>query len=330
MCFNLWRVIRTQRPRHNTASSVCRSCAYPLARRLSSGNGKPPTSSQPEPPGGVRLDDGDVNDEEDEFSMISAIDDEAAAQIMKSGQSSPAEAVDVLSRAPQSISQEDADALVSAMVSAASKGMSDELVARAVPPPLTVHTLEVLRCSRISTNKVFSVVKAGYKYPISQKVSAQIDLKHLGLSRLARAALEEISGPRLREDVLTINVQKFATSEENVVHIIGLMARVVEAAKTSVGESFDSRVLESWEDVLSTVRLLTRNDSEGVTRMVNHLASLPEPSSSESSGLVAGGERKPESSSGMTDTPREQGSRESVLGAPPSLGEGRAKSYSPA
>jgi Mitochondrial ribosomal subunit protein len=211
------------------------------------------------------------DDEDDEFTSISTFDP-AAAQAESDAADAAARA---LADAPSDITPDMASALVTRMVEAATAAAGGGATAAGVavprPPPMTAHTLSVVRAARITTHSVIAAAGSKHRYPISAKVTARVDIGLLRLSRLARAALEEIAGPRLVGNILTINVQKYATSAENEAHAVAVMGRALAEARLAVGETIDDAPLDSWDGVIAAVKQQTARDSEEVRAMVDYL-----------------------------------------------------------
>jgi hypothetical protein len=99
----------------------------------------------------------------------------------------------------------------------------------------------------------------------------------MGISVLARAALEEIAGPRLKDNILTVNGTKYRTRAENQVHVVGLASRAIGQAMIAVGETVDETELKIWTDVTEVAKDLTSEDSSEVQAFVDVALALPEP-----------------------------------------------------
>lgn len=160
-----------------------------------------------------------------------------------------------LTEATEEVTPELASKLVAKMVESASRSLTEKSPAKGdVISAITPHTISVLRASRISTNAVQASGSDMYRYPITNKVSAQINIEDLGLSRSAEEALKYLSGPRVRGDVVKFSANKFPSQAENHAYAVSLIDRLVVAAKSAVGETVDSTALETWEDVVEEVK----------------------------------------------------------------------------
>lgn len=233
-----------------------------VSRNLSS---KPPKSPTVPPP----IDDEESEfDEDDEFTSILALDPEEAERAAAAALA-PKDVVRELSGAPHDMTPEQADALVRSMVAAAARSAAPGAAALSAPPLLTAETVNMLLYARIETNHISAV---GGERRIERKAVGRLDLKALGLSRLASAAVEEIAGPRCRDGVLRIVGDRYQSSEENVAWVASQLARVVREAKIAVGEDVDDVGLESWDDVLAAARNAPSGDSEEVREMVEIMA----------------------------------------------------------
>ena len=163
----------------------------------------------------------------------------------------------------QEVSEDLASDLVERMVKATTTRLAERNDARTnILSALTPHTLSVLRASRITTNKVIEA--GGYHDPnvLNKKVTAELHIDQLGLSRPAQAALEYLAGPRLREGYVKISCHKYPSMQENRTRIVTQMDRLVAAAKEAVGESVDQTPLESWDAVRKEVEIQAKDDIE--------------------------------------------------------------------
>jgi Mitochondrial ribosomal subunit protein len=218
-------------------------------------------SSKPPPP---PCDDEELNFEDDEFTSILALDPKEAERATAAALA-PKDVVEELSGAPHDMTPAQADALVRSMVSAAARSADPGTAALAAPPPLTVDDLNVLRHARIETNHIVSV---GGERRIERKAVGRVDLKALGLGRLAVAAVEEIAGPRCRDGMLRIVGDRYRSSEENVAWVASQLGKVVREAKNAVGDDVNDTVLETWDEVLGAARSAVEDDTPEVRTMV--------------------------------------------------------------
>jgi hypothetical protein len=207
-------------------------------------------------------------EEDDEFTSI-----EAPSEIRVDEAVTPDAALRKLADAPQDIAPHLAKALVERIVEEVGQAVAPGTV---VPLTFTRHTVRILRASRIVTHDVVAQA-ATVPFPIAAKVTARVDLDALGISVLARAALEEIAGPRLKDNVLTVNGTKYRTRAENQVHVVGLASRAIGQAMIAVGETVDETELKMWTDVAEVAKDLTSEDSSEVQAFVDVALALPEP-----------------------------------------------------
>jgi hypothetical protein len=208
--------------------------------------------------------------EDDEFISIASPSDDPVAS---DDSLTPDSALQKLASAPADIAPHLAKALVERIVAEVGLAVGPGVV---TPLTITRHTMRVMLAGRIVTHDVITHMRNS-SYPITAKVSTQVDLDILGLSVLARAALEQIAGPRLRDNVLTVNSDKYPTRAENQVHVVGLASSAIAQAMIAVGENVDETPLNTWKDILQDVKDLTSDDSAEVQTLVEHLSTLPEP-----------------------------------------------------
>lgn len=194
--------------------------------------------------------------DEDEFGMEGFeldedIDDEELSQVLEKVADG------------QEVSEELASDLVERMVKAATTRLAERNDSRTnILSALTPHTLFVLRASRITTNRV---IEAGSYYTphiLDNKVTAELHIDQLELSRPAQAALEYLAGPRLREGYVKISCNKYPSMQENRARIVTQMDKLVAAAKEAVGENVDQTPLETWDAVRNEVEIQAKEDIE--------------------------------------------------------------------
>lgn len=152
----------------------------------------------------------------------------------------------------EDITPELASDLVARMVEATTRRMNERTSASLLSC-ITPHTIACLRATRISTNTIQAAGSDLLKHPIEKKVTADIDVDALNLSRPARMALEILSGPRLRDNLVHIGCNRFPSLEENRAHIVTQIDRLVAGAKTAVGEELDLKPLHTWDEIRQTV-----------------------------------------------------------------------------
>ncbi|KAI0564733.1 Ribosomal protein S24/S35 [Gracilaria domingensis] len=221
-------------------NKASRSATYFFERRCFATDGNRGTNGL-----GKEEEDSDVLIENDEFGMegfevIDETEDEA-------------DPVDqATSMEEDDITPELASDLVARMVEATTRRMTERTSASLLPV-ITPHTISCLRATRISTNKIRTSLPEPQTYPIEKKVTAEISIDSLSLSRPAAEALRLLSGPRLKEGLVRIGCNRFPSLEENRAHIVTQVDRLVAAAKTAVGESLDLTPLRSWDEIREEV-----------------------------------------------------------------------------
>ncbi|PXF46366.1 hypothetical protein BWQ96_03865 [Gracilariopsis chorda] len=192
---------------------------------------------------GKEEDSSDIIDESEEefgidgFEILNEIEEEDVEATLEKVQTEE-----------EDITPELASELVARMVEATTRRMSERTSASLLSC-ITPHTITCLRASRISTNTIQAAGSDLFKHPIEKKVTAEINIDSLNLSRPARAALEILSGPRLRDNLVHIGCNRFPSLEENRAHIVTQIDRLVAGAKTAVGENLDLRPLHSWDEI---------------------------------------------------------------------------------
>lgn len=235
-------------------------------RRLSSGKG----SNDGVDDGGKARPPSTEDEFEDEFAFMDEAEVAKAEEIRTAS-----EALEVLEDIPDDIPDHMAESLVESIV-AATKMLNEP--ANLKPFVFSRHALEVLLASRMVTNYI-SAPRFGddvSEQNIAQKVVMKIDLRQLGLSPLANAAVVELSKPRVVENgVLSFAAHKYQSSKENQAHAVGLACRLVAEAKKAVGEPVNDTVIESWTDLMAELRAMTASAPEDTMRLVQYIAEGP-------------------------------------------------------
>lgn len=212
------------------------SCAQ---RRDMSAGGKEGSGSSPSKEGG---DDDNENDfAMDDFGAPDELDDDIDTTLKK------------LEDNDEDVTPELASDLVARMVEATTRKFNERNDMGIIISNITPHTISALRASRISTNEIRAAGSELYSLPIEKKVTAELHIDLLNLSKSAREALELLAGPRLCGSYVKISCSQYPSKEENRAHIISQIDRLVSAAKVSVGEEVELTPLENWEDVAGEV-----------------------------------------------------------------------------
>jgi hypothetical protein len=258
---------RTMSPGSSSVSALIRSIN---GRRSDGGSDKDAEHRKSGTEGQLPSLEVSATSDDDEFISIAALSEATAP--LDDGLT-PDSALQKLASAPADIAPHLAKALVERIVAEVGQAVGPSVVA---PLTVTRHTMRVMLAGRIVTHDVITHMRTS-NYPIAAKVTAQVDLDILGLSVLARVALEQIAGPRLRDNILTVNSNKYLTRAENQVHVVGLASNAIAQALVSVGENVDETPLSTWNDILRDVKDISSDDPADVQTLVDYLSSLPEP-----------------------------------------------------
>lgn len=201
----------------------------------------------------------DDDDEEDEDDVAFGTEDFDVEE---------EESVDVedvlkaLNESEEEITPELASDLVDRMVKGAIEKFDGRPGPENIIQHISPHTISTLRASRITTNFIRASASDVLAHPIEKKVTAEIVIERLGLSRPARHALEILSGPRLKENSIKFACNQYPSVDENRAYIISRIDRLVMAAKIAVGEPVDTSLLETWEDIRNEVERQAHEEIE--------------------------------------------------------------------
>lgn len=70
--------------------------------------------------------------------------------------------------------------------------------------------------------------------PMEHRVTLQVEIQHIPLTDLERLVLKEIVGSRLDDErgLLQLSSSQFGSRIENKRHVVSMLERIVESAKT--------------------------------------------------------------------------------------------------